>query len=187
VASAATLGVTNLSSGSALVSNLTVAAGSTLEFQNVTSATTPLIAASNVTVNGSCTVKITGAGDLVAGNSYPLLSYAGTLSGSFTNLPLQMPYGWRGTLKQFGKQIVLANVAVVATTPMQMNATSNDGQLQLEWPATHTGWRLEAQANALSAGLGTNWFTVPGSVATNQMLLPFDLSTGSVFLRLVYP
>ena len=67
VANGATLGVTNVTSGSALASNLTVFAGSTLEFQNVTSATTPLIAASNVTLNGSCTVKITGTNGLVAG------------------------------------------------------------------------------------------------------------------------
>src|ERR1039458_4414464 len=98
VVNGATLGVNNTSSSSALVSNLTVAAGSKLEFQNVASPTIPLIAASNVTVSGSCTVKLTGTGGLVAGYSYPLVSYAGTLSGSFANLQLQMPYGWRGML-----------------------------------------------------------------------------------------
>ena len=131
VANTATLGVTNLSSGSALVSNLTVSAGSQLEFQNVASTTTPLIAASNVTVSGSCTVTITGTNGLVAGNSYPLLSYAGTLSGSFANLQLQMPYGWRGTLANVGKQIVLTNVAVIATTSPPMSVTPGVQQLQL--------------------------------------------------------
>jgi autotransporter-associated beta strand protein len=187
VANNATLGVTNVSSGSALVSNLTVAAGSTLEFLRVASATTPLIAASNVTVNGACTLKITGASGLVAGNSYPLLSYAGNLNGSFANLQLQMPYGWRGALTQVGKQIVLANVAVVATTQPQFTATPGGSQLQLDWPGTHTGWRLEAQTNSLSAGIGETWFTVSGSTATNQMFLPIDPANGSVFLRLVYP
>jgi len=35
------------------------------------------------------------------------VSYAGTLGGSFANLQLQMPYGWRGALANIGKQIVL--------------------------------------------------------------------------------
>ena len=54
----ATLGVTNLSSASALVSNLVATAG--MEFQNVSSTTTPLVLASNVTLGGTCAVKITG-------------------------------------------------------------------------------------------------------------------------------
>src|ERR1019366_214513 len=130
VVNGATLGVNNTSSSSALVSNLTVVAGSKLEFQNVASPTIPLIAASNVTVSGSCTVKLTGTGGLVAGYSYPLVSYAGTLSGSFANLQLQMPYGWRGALANVGKQIVLTNVAVVATTPPQGSVTPNAAQFQ---------------------------------------------------------
>ena len=187
VANSATLGVTNVSSGSAAVANLTVAAGSALEFQKVSSTTIPLIVASNVTVSGSCTVTIIGASDLVAGNSYPLVGYAGALSGAFTNLQLQMPYGWRGTLTQVGKQFVLANVAVVATTPPSLTPTPGNQQLQLAWPATHTGWQLEAQTNSQGAGLGANWFPVFGSTGTNQLTLPITTLNSSVFFRLVYP
>jgi len=138
-------------------------------------------------VNGSCTVKITGTDGLVAGGSHPLVSYAGTLSGSFTNLLLQMPYGWRGALAQAGNQIVLANVATVATTPPQLDPTPNGQQLQLVWPATHTGWRLEVQTNSLTMGLGTNWVTVSDSASTNQVFLPISISSPSVFFRLIYP
>jgi autotransporter-associated beta strand protein len=190
VANNATLAVNNVSSSSALVSNLTVAAGSTLEFQNVASTTVPLVLASNVTVSGTCTVKITGTNGLVAGSSYPLVSYAGTLSGTFTNLHLQMPYGWRGTLAQVGKQIVLTNVAVVATTSPQMNALPGGGQLQLDWPATHTGWRLLMQTNNLASGISSNtndWGAVANSQQTNQMILPVNPSQPAVFYRLVYP
>lgn len=59
--------------------------------------------------------------------------------------------------------------------------------LQIEWPETHTGWRLEAQTNSLSAGLDANWVTVPGSVATNQITIPVSNLHGSVFFRLAYP
>ena len=185
VVNGATLGVNNTASSSALVSNLTVAAGSKLEFQNVASPTMPLIAASNVTVSGSCTVKLPGVRGLVAGNSYPLISYAGTLSGSFANLQLQMPYGWRGTLAQVGKQIVLTNVAVVATTPPQISVTPNASQLQLAWPGTHTGWRLLMNTNLASP----NWTDVSSNLVmmTNQINLPVIVTNGSVFYRLVYP
>jgi autotransporter-associated beta strand protein len=187
VANGATLGVTNVASGSALVSNLTVVAGSTLEFRNLTSATTPLIVASNVAVNGSCTVKITGTKGLVAGGSYPLVSYAGALSSNFANFQLQMPYGWRGMLVNSGNRISLANIAVVSTASPQMSATPNGQQLQLFWPQANTGWRLQVQTNAFNAGLGTNWVDVPSAVSTNQITLPIGTTNGSVFYRLVYP
>ena len=122
-----------------------------------------------------------------AGGSHPLVSYAGTLSGGFANLSLQMPYGWRGALAQAGNQIVLANVATVATTSPHLNVTSGGGQLQLDWPGTHIGWRLEVQTNSLAVGLGTNWVTVVGSAATNQMAFPISAANGSIFFRLAYP
>jgi len=185
VANGATLGVTNVS-GSALVFNLTVAAGSTLEFRNVASATTPLIAASNVTVGGSCTVKITGTNGLVAGGTYPLIQYAGILSGAIANLQLQMPYGWRATLVNGGNRISLANVAVVSTVPPQMSVTPVGQQVRLFWPQPNTGWRLQAQTNASNAGLGTNWADIPAT-STNQISLFMNPASGSVFFRLIYP
>jgi autotransporter-associated beta strand protein len=181
VGTGATFGVTNTTSSSAMVSNLTVAVGSQLEFQNVTNTTTPLLAASNVTVNGSCTVKITGPNGLVAGNSYPLVSYAGAFTGAFTNLQLQMPYGWRGTLANSGRQISLASVAVVATTAPLVSLTNNRAQLQFGWPATHIGWRLQSETNLTA----TTWQDVPGASATNLILiLPTNPCS---YFRMVYP
>jgi len=55
------LGVTNLSSSSATISNLTLAAGSTLELMNITDPATPFLTGSNVVVSGVCTVKVTQA------------------------------------------------------------------------------------------------------------------------------
>jgi uncharacterized membrane protein len=36
-------------------------------------------------------------------------------------------------------------------------------------------------------GLGSNWVTVPGSVATNHVVVPLDQANGSVFYRLAVP
>ncbi len=78
-------------------------------------------------------------------------------------------------------------VQAVATTPTSVTATVSGNQYHLGWPATHTGWRLEAQTNSLNVGLSSNWATVPGSASTNQVFIPINPANGSVFFRLVYP
>ena len=55
--------------------------------------------------------------------------------------------------------------------------------IQFSWPSTNTGWQLQAQTNSL----GTNWVTLPGSSATNLILIPINPTNGAVFYRLVYP
>jgi hypothetical protein len=61
----------------------------------------------------------------------------------------------------------------------------NGNQLDISWP-TIAG-HLETQTNSLSVGIGTNWVTVPGSAATNHVVVPLDQSNGSVFYRLAVP
>ncbi|MEI6077925.1 MAG: autotransporter-associated beta strand repeat-containing protein, partial [Verrucomicrobiota bacterium] len=186
VAGGATLGVVNNSFTTAAFGNLTLAANSALEFQQVWNTLNPVASATNVTVGSGVTVKITGTGGPVNGTSYVLINYAGTLSG-FTNLQLQMPYGWRGTLTTNAtKQILLANVATVATTPTQLNVGGNTGgQLQLSWPNDHTGWRLLMSTNLINP----SWTDVSSNLvtATNQFNVPVTGTNGSVFYRLVYP
>jgi hypothetical protein len=55
------------------------------------------------------------------------------------------------------------------------------GQLQLSWPADHTGWRLEMNTDLA----GTNWLDVPGANGTNALSIP--TTNGGIFYRLVYP
>jgi fibronectin type 3 domain-containing protein len=62
-----------------------------------------------------------------------------------------------------------------------------NSQLQFSWPLDHLGWRLQTQTNSPNAGLGTNWTTVANSTATNQMSLPVNTTSGSVFFQLIYP
>jgi autotransporter-associated beta strand protein len=183
VSDGAGLGVTNLSTSSASISNLTlgVSGPTTLEFQNVSNLTKALFSISNLTLNGSCTVRITGTKNLVAGSSYPLIAYSGSFAGAFTNLQLQMPYGWRGALGNSGNQISLASVAVVSTAQPQLKNTLNGQQIQLQWPFDHTGWRLLMNTNLAS----TNWLDVPGASVTN--LMSISPTNGGVFYRLVYP
>ena len=68
---------------------------------------------------------------------------------------------------------------------LRLAFSRNGNQLDISWP-TIAG-HLETQANSLSAGLSANWLTVPGSAATNHVVIPLDQSTGSVFYRLAVP
>jgi len=93
--------------------------------------------------------------------------------------------------------VIIANSAGVAvssnatlTIPAQPTAITpsvGSGALNLSWPVSQTGYRLLAQTNPVGVGLTSNWYLVPGSSATNQVTLPIDLVSGSVFLRLAYP
>jgi len=119
---------------------------------------------------------------LQAGDSFDLFQ-AGGIAGSFAslNLPALGPnLAWNINRLNSG---VLNVVQIVATNPTNISCTISNGSFTLFWPADHTGWRLQAQTNSL----GTNWFDLPGSTATNSLSLPVDLNNGSVFYRLIYP
>ena len=72
----------------------------------------------------------------------------------------------------------------IAASAPQLEVQSTTTQLQLSWPATHTGWRLEAQTNSLA---DTNWIEVADSIQTNRITLPLNPTNGAVFFRLIRP
>ena len=74
---------------------------------------------------------------------------------------------------------------VYKLVPLRLAYQRNGSQLVISWP-TIAG-HLETQTNNISVGLGTNWGTVPGSAATNQVVVPIDQPNGCAFYRLVVP
>lgn len=80
-----------------------------------------------------------------------------------------------------------ASARPVSIAPPTLGLTRNSNLFQFNWPSSHLGWRLERQTKSLATGLGTNWFTIPGSSATNWISIPVDAINASVFFRLVYP
>ncbi|HEY2082845.1 MAG TPA: discoidin domain-containing protein, partial [Verrucomicrobiae bacterium] len=70
-----------------------------------------------------------------------------------------------------------------ATPQLAFGATG--GQMQLNWPMDHVGWRLEMQTNALNSGAA--WVTVSNSATTNQLFMPINPTSTGAFFRLVYP
>lgn len=75
---------------------------------------------------------------------------------------------------------------LVSTTPTNIVTSVSGNTLMLSWPADHLGWKLQVQTNALGAGLGTNWFTIPGSDSVTSTNLTIVPTNGAVFYRLMY-
>ena len=75
----------------------------------------------------------------------------------------------------------------VNTATFTMTNSVSGGNLNLSWPADRLGWRLQVQTNTLGTGLGTNWFTWPGSTTVTSETIPINAANGNVFYRMVYP
>ena len=88
---------------------------------------------------------------------------------------------------RLGVNGTIAVVAAVNTAPTNLVCAVTGSALHLSWPADHVGWRLEVQTNSVALGLRTNWTTVNGSTATNQVVIPINPGNGCVFFRLAYP
>jgi hypothetical protein len=78
-----------------------------------------------------------------------------------------------------------ANQPPPPTVPTSMITSLAGNSLLMSWPTNYLGCRLESNSVSLTAV--SSWFTVSGSVATNQMTLPINSTSSNVFFRLVYP
>jgi autotransporter-associated beta strand protein len=136
-------------------------------------------------VFGGTLVVTNQAGSFELGDSFPLFT-AASFAGAFNQLelpPLGPELGWQFNAAN-GQ---LSVISTLSLAPTEISAAVVSNNLQISWPPSHIGWRLEAQTNAAGAGLGAVWFDVPNANLTNEMALPIDVLNGSVFFRLVYP
>ena len=137
---------------------------------------------------GTLTVSNIG-GSLQAGDKFQLFSApAYARSFAVTNLPaLNSGLAWSNSLSVNGSITV---VAAVSQVPANVTWSIIGTNLNLAWPADHTGWRLLVQTNDLGAGISMNandWTTVPNSAATNTLVVPMNFSGPAEFYRLVFP
>ena len=123
----------------------------------------------------------------MVGDSFKLFSQPLVNGNSLTILPApDAGLAWQNNLAVDGS-VKLVTATSYATNPTNISATVSGPNLTLAWPADHTGWKLQVQTNAPGAGLGTNWFDVPGATLTNQFTLPINPANASVFFRLALP
>lgn len=74
-----------------------------------------------------------------------------------------------------------ASARPVSTTSPKIKVGINGSKLQLNWPADHTGWRLQMSTNLNT----TNWQDVSGAGAGDSISVPPTNDTA--FIRMIYP
>ncbi len=99
----------------------------------------------------------------------------------FTNPSSENGYCGYSTINIFGQPAF-----VTATNPTNLLFQTTGNNLTLSWPSDHVGWQLQVQTNSQAQGLGTNWVNVAGSATTNQLIIPINNTSGSVFYRLTH-
>jgi autotransporter-associated beta strand protein len=180
------------STGTFTVSNNATLGGTVLmELNRASSPINDLLVVSGtITATGALVVTNTGP-DLYNHSTFKLFSKPVTGFSSIT-LPTTDPsntktYLWTTNLSVDGS-ITLDSGGAINPNPTNIVANVTNGTVTLSWPADHTGWRLQAETNALSAGLnGNTWADVAGSTNVNTVAVPVDANNDSVFYRLILP
>ncbi|HXU75357.1 MAG TPA: autotransporter-associated beta strand repeat-containing protein [Methylomirabilota bacterium] len=140
-----------------------------------------------VTYGGTLKLNVTASPALTTSDSFKLFS-ASSYVGAFANLvPAAPALGLAWDTSTLATDGILRIVAAAIPDPTNIVFQLSGNQLTLGWPSNYTGWRLQAQTNPLTIGLSSNWFDVPGSSATNQVIMPVNPANGTVFYRLLFP
>jgi fibronectin-binding autotransporter adhesin len=170
--------------GALTVSNSLSLSGFTVMELNAAAGTNDLVRGLTSVTYGGTLMLANLAGAIAASNTFKLFD-ANSYSGAFAALTPAIPrqgLAWNtNTLATDG------TLRVVSTAPVTITNTVSGSLLILSWPADHIGWRLQAQTNSSSGGLGPVWFDVPDSTAANQGTFSIDPTVGSVFYRLIHP
>ena len=165
--------------------NLTLAGDLMIEVNKSLAQSNDMVSVSGTLNNtGTGTVVVTNIGTtaLVAGDKFQLFSKPMTGGGALAITGGGM--SWSNRLALDGSILVQGLAPTIPTTPTNVLYSVSGGKLTLSWPANYVGWDL--QSNSVSVANAAMWFTVPGSAATNQVILPVDAARINVFYRLHY-
>jgi autotransporter-associated beta strand protein len=128
------------------------------------------------TVTGTITVTNLGA-PLQVNDTFALFNKGVTNGGLWAVSGGNV--NWTNKLALNGTIQVLSLIS-----PPTLTNTLSGTTLTLSWGAGYLGWYLQAQTNALSKGLSTNWVAIPGSSAVTSTNLTVVPGNPSVFYRL---
>lgn len=189
----ATLATANVSSPGTGASTLSIANSTwSLALTNNGNPVTPAVVAQNFSASG--TVNLAVDGSRLTVGQFKLISYTGAIGGdgypalNLTSLPAGVGGYLSNDVANLAVDLVITNAPVyVSLNPTNLTATLTGNQMILSWPADHTGWYLQAQTNALGAGLGANWVTISNTVSGDSFTNTIDPANGAVFYRLMYP
>jgi autotransporter-associated beta strand protein len=173
--------------GGFTVSNLLTLAGTTYVSLNKslnppnTVVTVGLVAGGGAIASTGSSLMISNLGPALSGGDRFQLFNQMVTNGN--NIAITSPAGFA----VINNLAVDGSISLVNITPTQMTTHLSGDQLTLQWPADHQGWRLLAQTNPLTQGLGTNWVPIPGTDSATSYTTTVDPANGTVFYKLVYP
>lgn len=140
------------------------------------------------TGTGTITVITNGGPALVVGDSFKLFSGAVSNGTAITITGGGM--NWTNKLAIDGSIQALSVASTTASYPTNISYSVSGSTLTITWPATHQGWILQNQTNALNVGLTTptnTWYDVPNSTSTTQAVITVNPANPTVFYRLKHP
>jgi autotransporter-associated beta strand protein len=145
--------------------------------------TNDLIVVSNlVTYAGTLQIQTNGTAPLVVGDTFQLFS-AGSVAGNFATVADNSGTSWSFN-PATGVATVMALPPTVNTNSTNIVVSVSGNQMTMSWPTDHTGWFL--QSNSVGLLNTAAWFNVPGSDATNKIIITTDKSQTNVFYRMKY-
>lgn len=170
-----------------IASNLVLAGTTYMELNKQSNTNDRIQGVLNLSYGGTLVVTNL-AGTLATGDTFPLFSFT-TRTGNFTNLVNQT--GNAGVVFGFNPTNgVLSVLSATASYPTNLTVARGGGNVTLSWPATHLGWILQSQTNALNVGLqvaSNAWFDWPGSGNVTATNLPIAATNPATFFRLRHP
>lgn len=173
----------NLAPGNASISTLTIngslalnsGSTSTFEVNGSTLANDAVVAGSSVAYGG--TLNVVPSGTFSAGQQFTLFSGTGATNVSnFASIS-----GTPGVNLAFSFTNGVLSVYSTATTAPTLGVSQSGNTLTFSW--AEAGYKLQAQTNTLSSGLGTAWTDYPGG-ASSPVIVTMDPANPSVFFRL---
>lgn len=166
--------------------SLTLGGGARFEINKSLSPANDLVVVTGAINAGGGLDVVNLGGAIVGGDTFRLFNKA--VTGSFTNVNFPTPPAgsvWTNNLAVDGTIALIGSS--VPQTPTNITFTVTGNTLNLMWPQSYIGYRLESQTNSINVGISNNWVTVAGSATTNRYDALINLNNGTVFFRLVYP
>lgn len=143
-----------------------------------------IVASGAITNGGTGAVTLTniGASSLVVGDRFQLFS--GPVQNGGALVVSGCGLTWSNALAIDGSVQVVPTIAGYSTN---ITYSLSGSILTIAWPATHVGWILQTQTNALGIGVSTEWYDIPGSSSVISVPVDVNPANPATFYRLRHP
>lgn len=161
--------------------NLTLAGHMTVEVNRTGLASDKVVVSGTLANSGTGTITVTNIGAaLQAGDTFTLFNKAVANGNTMTITGGNVI--WNNNLAVNG---TISVQTPIATTSGPLNHSVAGNALTLSWPPNYLTWTL--QSNIVGVASSANWFAVPNSGSSTQIVITVNPARSNVFYRLVAP